>query len=368
MFVAIFILAGALALAFLNGANDVSKGIATLAGSGTARTHRAVAWGAFWTVAGGLAAAFVGQGLLKAFSGNGLVSVSPANSVFVGAVAGATLLWLALATRTGLPVSTTHALTGALVGAGLVESGAGGIQWTLLWEKFVLPLAASPALSLALMFALIPIFNGLCGPLHRYCICLNRESLALARQPAALTVAQATDWVAGRTADCDCAPATLVRLNALDALHWLSAGATSFARGLNDAPKILALGLVANAGLGLPTSVGFALVAATMGLGSVVAGFRVTETLARKITPMSAGEGFAANLVTSLVVIGASTLALPVSTTHVSSGAIIGVGLKRDARGVHWTTVRDMLLAWVITLPATAGFAAAAIWLWRWIT
>jgi PiT family inorganic phosphate transporter len=99
-----------------------------------------------------------------------------------------------------------------------------------------------------------------------------------------------------------------------------------------------------------------------MGAGSLVAGFRVTETLARKVTPMSPAEGFCANLVTTLLVGLASLAALPVSTTHVSSGSIVGIGLHRGVASVRWGTVRDMLLAWVITLPvaALAGGAAYA--------
>src|SRR6185295_10836253 len=96
---------------------------------------------------------------------------------------------------------------------------------------------------------------------------------------------------------------------------------------------------------GLSLTLAFLLVALAMGAGSIIAGFRVTETLANKVTRMSPSEGFAANLITVALVIFASKLALPVSTTHVSSGAIIGLGLKRDARTVQWTTVRDMLLA-----------------------
>ena len=143
-----------------------------------------------------------------------------------------------------------------------------------------------------------------------------------------------------------------------DGLHWLSAGLTAFARGLNDAPKVLGLGLAATVVLNVPLIGAFLLVALAMTAGSLLRGFKVTETLARNVTPMAPPEGFAANLVTAALVILASRLALPVSTTHVSSAAIIGLGLRRDARQVRWDTVRDMLLAWVVTLPASALVAA----------
>lgn len=100
-----------------------------------------------------------------------------------------------------------------------------------------------------------------------------------------------------------------------------------------------------------------------MGLGSILAGFKVTETLANKVTPMTPADGCAANLVTAFLVIIASRNGVPVSTTHVSSSSIIGMGLKRDAKSVHWNTVRDMLMAWIVTLPI-AGIIAAILARW----
>lgn len=97
-----------------------------------------------------------------------------------------------------------------------------------------------------------------------------------------------------------------------------------------------------------------------MGLGGAFAGFKVTETLALKVTSMTPVQGFSANLVTAFLVIIASRLGVPVSTTHVGSSAIIGMGLQRDARSVNWRAVRDMLLAWIVTLPV-AGLIAAAV-------
>jgi PiT family inorganic phosphate transporter len=92
----------------------------------------------------------------------------------------------------------------------------------------------------------------------------------------------------------------------------------------------------------------------------MIAGLRVTETLARKVTPMNPTEGFAANLITSLLVGAASRFGMPVSTTHVSSGAIIGIGLHSGGKHIRWRTVVDMLLAWIVTLPVAAMLAALA--------
>jgi PiT family inorganic phosphate transporter len=151
----------------------------------------------------------------------------------------------------------------------------------------------------------------------------------------------------------------------MDAMHWLSAAATSFARGLNDAPKILALGIVAGAAAGVSMFGFYALVAVAMGLGSLLAGFRVTETLACKVTKMDHAEGFAANVITALLVGTASAFALPVSTTHVSSSAIVGVGLRNGGKNLRWKTVREMALAWLVTLPVSALVAAGVYWMSR---
>jgi len=97
-----------------------------------------------------------------------------------------------------------------------------------------------------------------------------------------------------------------------------------------------------------------------MGAGSAIAGFRVTRTLVEKVTPITPANGLAANAVTSVLVGLASRFALPVSTTHVSSGAIVGVGLATDRREIRWRTVSEMLLAWIVTLPVSALIAAAA--------
>jgi PiT family inorganic phosphate transporter len=142
----------------------------------------------------------------------------------------------------------------------------------------------------------------------------------------------------------------------------MSAACTCLARGVNDTPKILALGVAAAALWGVHGPAFYAAVAAGMGAGSVIAGRRVTETLARRVTAMTATEGFSANLVTTLLVGAASFAALPVSTTHVSSGAVIGIGLHRGPGSVRWRTVRDIVLAWIVTLPV-AALAGAVAWI-----
>jgi PiT family inorganic phosphate transporter len=346
-----------LGLAFANGANDVSKGIATLVGSGTTQYRAAVLWGTVWTVAGSLAAAVASQGLVATFSGKGLLANPSSESGFLLAVACGAIAWLAIATLTGLPVSTTHSLTGALCGAGIMAAGVDGVVWTGVARKVALPLALSPLLSLGLMLILAPAVVPLFRRAHRFCVCVERrETLPAAAGAALAAPLPALDLVAAS----DCPPETLVRVGLLDSLHWASAGATSFFRGLNDTPKILALGVAATAGFGISGFTFYALVAAAMGLGSVAGGFRVTETLARKVTRISHDDGLLANLTTSGFVCAASLWGLPVSTTHVSSGAILGIAAGPKGPGLNWKTVREMLLAWAVTLPVAALLAAVA--------
>jgi inorganic phosphate transporter, PiT family len=144
----------------------------------------------------------------------------------------------------------------------------------------------------------------------------------------------------------------------LDTFHWISSGLASFARGTNDAPKIVAILLIGSTTTAWPSSslqfIVLGGIAIAMGLGSYLGGLRVTEVLAEKVTKMNHAEGLSANLTTSTLVLASGFLGLPVSTTHISSSAIIGIGLLKGRNNVRWTTVRNMVMAWVVTLPASA--------------
>src|SRR5579883_790672 len=143
----VLVLAIGAAIAYVNGANDVSKGIATLAGSGVTSLRRAVMWGTLWTGIGGIAAAFLAHAMLQTF-GKGLLS--PGVQVTFGAamasIAGAAL-WVGLSTRKGLPVSTTHGIVGSVIGVALAAYGLHGVNWTSLSSKILLPLLLSPLVS-----------------------------------------------------------------------------------------------------------------------------------------------------------------------------------------------------------------------------
>ena len=347
----------ALTLAWANGSNDVSKGIATLVGSGVSDFRTAVAWGTLWTVAGGVAAAWATQGLVAVFSGSGFLGRPEAGVAFLASVAAGAIAWVFFASRTGLPVSTTHALAGALAGAGIVAQGASALHWGFLGRRVALPLALSPIVSVLLLYLVFPFLERFLGRAGTYCVCLERRAAILPDGTASfVSVAERT--VVDEGAACDVSPAIAGRINVVDAMHWTSSAMTSFARGLNDTPKILAVAIGASAFLGIAGRSFYLLVALAMGAGSLVGGLRVTDTLARRVTRMSPGEGFSANLVTTILVVAASLAALPVSTTQVSSGAIVGVGLRGGRKAVRWSTVGSMALAWLVTLPVSALVAA----------
>src|SRR5919106_1542093 len=146
MLISILTIAAVMALAFANGSNDVSKGIATLAGSGRATYRQALAWGTLWTAAGAFAAVAISIGLVEVFTSSLVVDGVLTRSFFPLAVATGASVWVLLASLAGLPVSTTHAITGTIVGVALAAGGAGAVRWELLLSSIVAPLVLSPLL------------------------------------------------------------------------------------------------------------------------------------------------------------------------------------------------------------------------------
>jgi PiT family inorganic phosphate transporter len=365
----IFLGTVALWLAFSNGANDNFKGVATIFGSATADYRRALLWATVTTFAGSLAAMMIGAELVKTFSGKGLVSDSlvgdPRFLLSVGAGAAGTVF---LASRIGMPISTTHALVGALVGAGLAGSG-GGIAWSALGGSFVLPLVLSPFVALAMSAA----FTRLLGRVQAFsfliesdpCFCIGEERpLAVAAaSPESGNLAIAGP---GTTASIGTGWECRIRYGdrvmgvdlrgVVDRLHYISAGAVCFARGLNDTPKIVALLLAARI-LEIPW--GMVLVGTAMAIGGLVGSRRVAHTMSLRITEMEPATGLMANLVTAFLVIFASRFGMPVSTTHVSCGSIFGIGLAGGR--ARWKAIGVIFIAWITTLPVAAITSASAI-------
>jgi len=149
-----------------------------------------------------------------------------------------------------------------------------------------------------------------------------------------------------------------------NAIHWASGGLVGFARGWNDAPKMAALSIVALsvAKVSNPPAIGIAVVTVAMAFGGYLSGRKVLETLAKKLTPLPLAESLTASITTAALVSAASWMSLPVSTTHVSTGAIVGAGLKNNPAAVKWAKVTEIVLSWVITLLVAGIIAAASMW------
>lgn len=349
-----------LLLAAANGANDNIKGAATLVGSGLVRYRTAITLATVATALGGVASIFLANGLLVAFSGKGIVPDGTTSSLpFLLSVGlgAATTVWAA--TRLGLPVSTTHALLGGLVGAGFAAV-PDSVQLNVLMQGMLLPLLASPVIALVLAVACIPLLQRARSRAATTAPCVCVESSEMRASMEAVAVAQSS-IVLGQTGDAACQPTATRDVHTVDGvawvdrLHFVSAAAVSFARGLNDTPKIAAL-MVAGGALGAGAA-SLAVVLA-MAVGGWLAAARVADTLAYRVTRMNAGEGLGANLVTSVLVITASRFGLPVSTTHVSTGALFGIAAENGSGRV--AVIRNILLAWLATLPLAAGLAYAA--------
>ena len=370
MFWPILIMLATFLVAYANGANDNFKGVATLFGSGTTDYKKALLWATLTTGAGSLAAFFFAGKLIAAFSGKGLVpdALLADPSFLVAVILGAGLTVL-IAARFGIPVSTTHGLTGALVGAGLVAAGT-RLGWLVLTLNFLIPLLVSPVMAMGVTLFVYPAARSvskLLGICKNTCLCVGERRIPLGAASldfsGVLSVAQLSslDIILDETEICAVKAVQVYEgrmfgieaQKILDFLHFLSAGAVSFARGLNDTPKIVAISVAAGM-LGLRWNIlGVVLM---MALGGFLSARRVAETMSHKITAMSHGQGFSANLITSLLVIFASQAGLPVSTTHVSCGALFGIGLANGK--ARWKVISGIVGAWVLTLPVAAGTAA----------
>jgi PiT family inorganic phosphate transporter len=228
----------------------------------------------------------------------------------------------------------------------------------------MIPLLTSPILAVLLAAALYPLFRKLrqsMGVSAETCICVGNREVAVVPGSLSPEAAMSRVWLpaleVGEEASCQTRyTGRFLGLNArrvLDAAHYLSGGLVGFARGLNDTPKIAALLLVGGVLSPWVAVVGVALM---MAFGGLAAARRVADTLSHGVTRMNAGQGFTANLTTGLLVLGASRFGLPVSTTHVSVGALFGIGAATG--GARKQTILKILAAWVITLPLAAGIAA----------
>ncbi|MBW4688994.1 MAG: inorganic phosphate transporter family protein [Komarekiella atlantica HA4396-MV6] len=308
LLISISLFLATLFLAYSNGANDNFKGVATLFGSGTTSYQTAILWATFTTSAGAIASILLVSKLIKNFSGKGIVPDAIANtSEFHLAVAIAAGLTVLIATLTGFPISTTHSLTGALIGPGLVAIGL-KVNFTALGNSFFLPLLLSPIIAISFGAGVYSLSNYINS---KWCLPANPRIV--------------------------------------DTCHFISAGVISFARGFNDTPKIVSLILIIEY---FSIQGGMITIAIAIALGGLLNSQKIAETMSTKITSMNKTQGLSANMVTGVLVIAATQFGLPVSTTYVSVGSIFGAGLI--AKKAHKRVFYQILLSWILTLPITA--------------
>src|SRR6185295_12474594 len=304
---------------FINGFHDTANAVATVISTRVLRPTTAILMAAVLNFAGAMTgtevAKTVGSGTLRAY-----VPLMAIAAALVGAI-----LWNLFTWYYGIPSSSSHALIGSLLGAGIASLGIHTAHWDVLWGKVALPLMLSPVVgfiaALWIMRLLIRIFASMpprrVGPLFRHA-------------------------------------------------QILSAAFMAFSHGGNDAQKtmgIITLGLVSAGVLPsfhVPTWV-IALSALAMGAGTLAGGRRIIHTMGTRLAHLEAIHGFAAETSAGVVIQAASRLGFPLSTTHVIGSSILGVGAARRMNAVRWEVVRSMVSAWMLTIPVTTvlGFVAA---------
>ena len=313
------LIAVALAFDFLNGLHDAANSIATIVSTRVLRPQYAVFWAGFFNF---IAFMFFGLHVAQTV-GSGIVSPDLVDDQLIfGALMGA-IAWNLITWALGIPSSSSHALVGGLVGAGVAKAGTGAIVWQGL-SKTAAAIVLSPLLGFVL----------------------------------ALLLMLAVSWFFVRRT-----PGAVDRL--FRTLQFVSASLYSLGHGGNDAQKtmgIIAVLLYAHAGAGAKFEVPFWVVIScqmAMGLGTLFGGWRIVHTMGSKITRLTPMQGFCAETGGAITLFLATGLGIPVSTTHTITGAIIGVGAARRVSAVRWNIAKNIVVAWVITMPMSALIAAA---------
>jgi PiT family inorganic phosphate transporter len=308
----------ALAFDFLNGLHDAANSIATVVSTRVLKPHHAVAMAAFFNF---IAFLFFGLHVAETV-GKGIVSAEIVDArVIFGALMGA-ISWNVITWLLGIPSSSSHALIGGLLGAGMAKAGSAAIVWSgVLKTSFAIVLSPTIGLILALVLVFI------------------------------------TSWVFVRSTP-----------NAADRryrrLQLISASLYSLGHGGNDAQKtmgIIAVLLYSQGLLGGEFHVPFWVVItcqSAMGLGTLMGGWKIVHTMGSKITRLTPAQGFCAETGGAITLFGATWLGIPVSTTHTITGAIVGVGSSRRLSAVRWNVASSIVVAWVVTLPAAAAIGA----------
>jgi inorganic phosphate transporter, PiT family len=312
----------ALLFDFINGAHDAANAIATVVSTRVLSPRRAVALAAFFNF---IAFLFFGLHVAQTL-GKGIVSADAVDAwVIFGALAGA-IAWNVVTWWAGIPSSSSHALIGGLVGAALAKVGLSAVVWQGL-GKALLGIVLSPTVGFLIALLLVGVFTW--------------------------ASVKATPFAADRT---------------FRVLQVATASLYSLGHGGNDAQKtmgIIAVLLYSQGMLGETFHVPFWVVIAcqaAMGLGTLAGGWRIVHTMGSKITRLTPMQGCAAETGGAITLFMATHLGVPVSTTHTITGAIVGVGAARRTRAVRWGVAGNIVVAWVVTIPASALVAALAYW------
>ncbi len=322
------LIAIALAFDFLNGLHDAANSIATVVATRLLSPAKAVGFAAFFNFAAYfLSLAIPELHRVAETIGKGLIDkdlVTPA--VVFGALIGA-MFWNVVTWLKGIPSSSSHALVGGIIGAGVAHAGLTGVQWTGL-NKTLVAIVLSPTLGMVL----------------------------------AMFIMLVTSWLGVRATAAGAERTFRV-------LHLISSALYSTGHGLNDAQKtmgIIAVLLYSTGNLTgefhVPHWVALSCYVA-MGLGTLSGGWRIIETMGTRITKLSQHQGFSASMGGSVMLFTASWLGIPVSTTHTITGCVIGAGAARRASAVRWQVAGNVMTAWIITIPASAAVAALFYWL-----
>jgi len=312
----------ALAFDFLNGLHDAANSIATIVSTRVLRPQYAVAWAAFFNFI-----AFAVFGLHVANTiGTGIIEPSIIDAAVIFAAMVGAIVWNLITWGLGIPSSSSHALIGGLVGAGMAKAGLSAAVWSGL-SKTLAAIVLSPLVGFVLAMVLVAIVT----------------------------------WAAARST-----PFTVDR--AFRILQFASASLYSLGHGGNDAQKtmgIIAVLLYSQGHLGSEFSVPFWVVLAcqaSMALGTLMGGWRIVRTMGLRITKLTPMQGFCAETGGAMTLFMATALGVPVSTTHTITGAIVGVGAARRVSAVRWNVASSIVYAWVITIPASAIIAALTYW------
>ena len=347
-------------VSYANGANDNFKGVATLYGGKVLDYKKALILATIATFAGSIVSFLLATKLLVLFSGKGLVTASILkNPPFLVSVALAAAATVMLATLLRFPISTTHSLVGGLLGSGIASGGL--TTFAALGKSFFLPLLTGPVVSIGVTMVAYLILHrvrAISGIESSYCLCVGERQDVLIGAPGLLTI-RSTGIRITVDEEKNCRmmySGNFLGLNAqrvMEFFHMISGGAVSFARGLNDTPKIAALLLAVSF---LPDKIGLLLVAIFMAVGGTIHSRGIARRMSFDITEMNPGQAFTGNFVTALLVILASVFGFPLSTTHVSCGALFGIGIVNGTANKN--AILQILLAWVITLPVAALLSA----------